>query len=230
MKEKSEIEKFIDTLSIGVEKAGQEEQKKKEKLKQEQEKIEEFHLNLRNSNIKTYNDYLKIYEDLAQNEIKKEKDALLKKYIDQLDKLIEVKGSNLHQEDHELANNLFLLRNSFIELQISVERNLTFSESIESNEEVLEDKETFKSYNKPKLDRKEIVFLMLAMRTHRVFMKDVSRTNLAKAFGMLTGLSPEKLRQFSLKNVEFTNEDKTTIKTILEKISKEVDELPSKNK
>src|SRR5690606_14323304 len=115
-----------------------------------------------------------------------------------------------YKEDHELANHLFLLKNNFVEFQIALERN-----SSKEHEEELEDKDTFLEYNQPALDRKHIAFLMRSMRYNRVFMSDVSITDLAKAFGSLTGLNQEKLRQFSMKGLEFTLEDKSKIKTIL---------------
>lgn len=229
MKEKLSIEQLTNLLKQDVFKNLEEEEKeslgKKKSMKLAEEQKKDFFNNLEKQNIDIYNEYLTIYNGLVQDQTLKDT-ATLMQILEQLDKLIDIKKQSVYNEDRELAHHLIPLRNNIAEFQLSLERNETLTSLNKNNS--LSDKDTFHNYNEPVLKKKHLIFLMNTLRKNRVFMNDVSNTDMAKAFATLTGNSGEQLRKGLSGNPEFTEEDKTIIRSILDNIGKALNEVPTK--
>lgn len=164
--------------------------------------------------------------DSSNNKSKKVEE--LKKLIGQIDELIQIRVHAPFRDDLEFLNSLQYLKKHVSEYKLNLELPSPQSESVS------EDLDTFKDYNKPNLTRSQIIFIMSALKRAKITLSDLSDTDLAKAFHILTGLSENKLRQqlsaYKNNEIEYTEQDKNTLKDTLEKITKAIDQLPSKNK
>ena len=155
----------------------------------------------------------------------------IRKLIDQIDALIDLRVKAQNKNDNSFLYGLNSIKMHAMEFKLELER----SSSLQSeNTEILKDVETYKEYNKSGLTRNQIVFFMSAFRQAKITTSDLNDSELAKEFHILTGFSETKLRQqlseFKKAEIEYSEQDKNTLKETLEKISKAIELLPSKNK
>lgn len=87
-------------------------------------------------------------------------------------------------------------------------------------------------YNKPSINKKQVLALMHLFREFKLVNKDLTDTALAECFGTLTGYVGSQLRkdfsEFNKREVFFKQEEVDTLKDILIKMSEEVSKLPLK--
>lgn len=166
--------------------------------------------------------------DGSKNNAKKV--AELKKLMSQIDDLIQIRAQTPFKGDLEFLNSLHYLKKHVSEYKLDIELANPHSDEKDSSDDI----ETFMEFNKSDLTRNQIVFIMSAMRSSRITLSNINNTKLAEAFHILTGLSKGKLREFlgefEHDKIEYSELEKSTLKDTLEKITKAIARLPSKNK
>jgi len=87
-------------------------------------------------------------------------------------------------------------------------------------------------YNKPIINKKQVLALMHLFREFKLVNKDLTDTALAECFGTLTGYAGGQLRkdfsEFNKQEVLFKQEEIDTLKDVLIKMNEELSNLPLK--